>query len=96
MADIVLSDKEKKLLEYIKITTTELTIPLKVTVKTIEEDLGKPYIGALGKLLNSGLIEAKKDKQEVDTSINKYGSKLIKHYVIKDNTIGGDGVVINP
>jgi hypothetical protein len=67
-----LSDKENKLLELIK-TSTE-----KVTVKLIEEKLGKQFVGGLGKLIGKELIEIKKDRGN-----SNYGMKKIKYYRLK-------------
>ena len=73
-----LSEKENALLELIK-TSTE-----KVTLDVITEKLDKGSIGALGKLLNSKLIEGKKDRR---TSEEDRFKKLVKYYVIKNNEI---------
>ncbi|KKL61362.1 hypothetical protein LCGC14_2196070 [marine sediment metagenome] len=74
---LVLSEKELKLLELIT------TLEQKVTVKVIEETLGKEYVGALGKLINSKLVEAKKDRASSDSYT---GKKMIKYYVIKEES----------
>ena len=73
---LVLSEKELKLVKFIN------TSEQRVTVKVIEETLGKEYVGALGKLINGKLVEAKKDRQVDDR--NKYGIKLVKYYVVKE------------
>ena len=77
MSGNLLSEKELKLLELIT------TLEQKVTVKVIEETLGKEYVGALGKLINSKLVEAKKDRASSDSYT---GKKMIKYYVIKEES----------
>ncbi len=77
MSGNLLSEKEEKLLELIT------TLEQKVTVKVIEETLGKEYVGALGKLINSKLVEAKKDRASSDSYT---GKKMIKYYVIKEES----------
>jgi len=69
--DIVLSEKETKLLDFIK--TSEKP---GVTIKIIELQLGKEYVGALGKLIGKELIEGKKRRVEGQL-------KMIKHYTVK-------------
>ncbi len=66
--DIVLSEKEQTLLDFIK---TE-----DATIKIIEVRLGKEYVGALGKLIGKELIEGKKKKVEGQ-------AKMVKHYTVK-------------
>ena len=74
MSDIILSETEQKLLDFIKNLK-------KVAIKTIETELGKNYTGALGKLLSKELIESFKERT---TEIhNIYGTKMIKYYRIK-------------
>lgn len=74
---MVLSEKETKLLDFIKESKE------KVTIAIIEEKLGKSYTGALGKLLNGDLIEGRKDKSLTIPS-GLYSTKLVKYYVIKE------------
>lgn len=82
-----LSEKETKLLDFIK-TSIE-----RITVKTIEEKLGKEYTGALGKLISKDLIEKKKDRTNADSYA---GKKLIKYYVVKKiQSIPFDGIEDN-
>ncbi len=66
--DIVLSEKEQTLLDFIK---TE-----DATIKIIELQLGKEYVGALGKLIGKDLIEGKKKKVEGQL-------KMVKYYTVK-------------
>ncbi len=66
--DIALSEKEQKLLDFI---TSE-----DATIKIIELQLGKEYIGALGKLIGKDLIEGKKKKVEGQ-------AKMVKYYTVK-------------
>ena len=84
MKDINLSDKEQKLYDYI-VTFGKTN----VTVKSIEAALGKPYIGALGRLLNLGLIKFEKRNLELEVEgKNKYGysfgHKWTKCYFIEE------------
>jgi len=71
-----LSQKEQNLLNFIK-TSKE-----KVTAKLIELQLGKDYLGAMGRLIGLKLIEIKKDRASGDSYA---GKKMIKYYMIKDN-----------
>ena len=66
--DIALSEKEQTLLDFIK---TE-----DATIKIIELQLGKEYVGALGKLIGKDLIEGKKKKVEGQ-------AKQVKYYTVK-------------
>jgi len=71
-----LSDKEKKLLEVIKTTTED------VTCEFIKQQLGEPYLGAIGKLLRYELIKV--EKKRIETKYNQFGMKMIKCYVINE------------
>lgn len=71
-----LSEKEQKLYDFIQMSE-------RPTVKLIEEQLGKEYVGALGKLISQNLIESKKDRASSDSYA---GKKMIKYYVIKKKT----------
>jgi len=76
-----LSPHEQKLYDFIKISKED------VTIKIIEEKLGKKYVGCLGKLLGKKMI--KKDKKKKETIVNKsgfgnpYSVKYIKFYSIE-------------
>lgn len=72
-AMVLLSDKENKLLDFIKNSEVD------VTIKVIEDQLGVSYVGALGKILNLGLIESKKKQLEIE-----YGHEWIKCYFVKE------------
>lgn len=81
--DNILSEKEQKLYEFIKNANKN------VTVKVIEEELGKEYTGAIGKLISCGKIEkTKKKSNEQSINTSPYASastvKYIKVYVIKE------------
>ena len=80
MKEINLSEKEQKLYNVIKNTEFD------VTIKIIEEQLGKEYIGALGKLLHLGLIRSEKRKIKVPINelANQYLQKWIKCYFVKE------------
>ena len=69
-----LSDKEQKLFEFIKEKSG-------VDVKSIEKELGLPFVGALGKLLQKNLIESNKIRKN-DTG-SRYGVKFVKCYRVK-------------
>lgn len=79
MEDLILSEKEKKLFDFIKTSEEDATIAL------IELQLGKPYVGALGKLISKKLIESAKKKGQgvLNSTYNPYGVKYIKYYKIK-------------
>ena len=70
----LLSIKEDTLHAFI------LTSKEKVTVKLIEEHLGKEYTGALGKLLSKELIESKKYRAQFNPLSP---TKMTKYYAIK-------------
>ena len=70
-----LSDKEQKLLDFIKSKETS------ITVETIEKELGRKYLGALGKLMQNELIESGKKRTECPS--NPYGIKFVKYFGIK-------------
>ena len=72
MADIILSEKEQKLYDFIK----ELK---EVTICTIEKELGKEYVGGLGRLIGKQLVKSYKKRGE---SNGAYGIKYIKYYSI--------------
>ncbi len=76
---IELSEKEIKLLELIKASTVE-----KVTIKLIENIIGKEYIGALGKLLGKELIESKKYREQFNPLCP---TKMTKYYAVKKKEI---------
>lgn len=82
--------KEQELYNLIA-DSTEL-----VTVKVIEEKLGKEYIGALGKLLASKKIEKRKQRQEnVKRDVNlQYQTlpKQVKYYAISNIDIPDEDV----
>ncbi len=69
--DIALSEKEQTLLDFIKTSEQPGT-----TIGIIELQLGKEYVGALGKLIGKDLIEGKKKKVEGQL-------KMVKHYTEK-------------
>lgn len=77
---IILSDKEQKLYDSI------VTRKAGITVKLIETELGKPYVGALGRLLNLGIVKSEKRNLEVETGkdLNPYGHKWTKCYFIEE------------
>jgi len=79
MFDLSLSETEKKLLDFIKASKDD------VTIKLIELQLGKSYVGALGKLIGKKLVESAKKKGQgaFNPTYNAYGIKLIKYYKIK-------------
>lgn len=77
MSDIILSDKEKKLFSYIKNSEID------VTVKVIEEKLGSVYVGALGKLVNLGLIKSEKRNLQAMDNSNPYSRKWTKCFFVK-------------
>ena len=69
MSDLILSDKEKRLLKLIKNLG-------KVSIKTIEKELGKEYIGALGNLVGK-VVEGRK------FHVEGY-HKMVKMYFLKE------------
>lgn len=79
MSDIILSEKEQELYYYIG------TRDDNVTVKLIETELGKDYVGALGRLLHLGKIKSEKRNLEVNTGrdLNPYGHKWVKCYFVE-------------
>ena len=81
MSDITLSEKEQKLLDFIKSNED-------VTIKLIELQLGTTYVGALGKLMGYDLIKSEKrnltEKTE-DKYLNKYGKKWTKCYFVRED-----------
>ena len=80
MSELILSDKEQKLLEFIKNSEDDVTIGL------IEVLLGNTYVGALGKLISNDLIKSEKRDLEASTNkdLNPYGHKWIKVFKIKE------------
>lgn len=77
----ILSEKEQKLYDFIKKNVKDATID------AITKELGKEYIGAIGKLISKKLI--KKDKKRgnapiVNTStyVNLHSTKYIKFYSV--------------
>ena len=79
--DNLFSEKEQKLLDFIKTSEEDVTIGL------IETQLGKEYVGALGKLIGQGIVESDKKKKETgifNTTYNTYSTKWIKYYKIKE------------
>jgi len=70
-----LSEKEQKLFDLIK------NPDKKVSIAVIGTELGKEYIGCLGRLLGRNLIEGKKEWIGDDNS--PYGRKKVKYYVEK-------------
>ena len=79
MSDIILSDKEQKLYDFI------VTRKADITVKLIETELGKPYVGALGKLLHLGLIKFEKRNLEIEDKHGySFGHKWTKCYFIEE------------
>jgi len=83
MADLILSDKEQTLLDFIKEKG-------EVTIKQIEEGLSVSHTGALGRLLNKELIVSDKKRNSTsqllggDSNYNKYSHKMVKYYKIKE------------
>jgi len=77
MSDIRLSEKEEKLLDYIKTRKENITSEL------IKVELGEEYLGAIGKLIRYELIYSEKKKLDVDSTLNRYGFKYTKCYMIK-------------
>ncbi len=75
MADLILSDKEQALLDFIK-------EKVEVTIKQIEEGLSASHTGALGRLLGKELIVS--GKKRGHDPRNVYGVKYIKYYKIKE------------
>ncbi|KKN82772.1 hypothetical protein LCGC14_0305960 [marine sediment metagenome] len=75
IAKITLSVTEAELLDFIKASED------KVTIKLIEEKLGKSFTGALGKLLGKELIESKKYREDFSPLSP---TKMIKYYAIKE------------
>lgn len=69
------SEKEEKLVNFIKNSKENF-----ITPKLIEEQLGSKYIGAIGKLIQKGIIEKTSKVQE--TEFPKF-AKRIKGYSIK-------------
>ena len=69
------SVKEKILLHFI--TNAQID----VTVKLIEKDLGREYVGAIGQLIRENLIETTK-KKVIEPS-NPYGWRYAKVFVLK-------------
>jgi len=79
--DNLFSEKEQKLLDFIKTSEEDVTIGL------IETQLGKEYVGALGKLINKEIVESDKKKKETgifNSTYNNYSTKWIKYYKIKE------------
>lgn len=74
----MLSEKEQKLLDYI--TTRKENI----TAELIEVELGKEYLGAIGRLIQQELIYAEKKRIDEFNPLNKYGYKYTKCYMIKE------------
>ena len=71
MSDIILSDKEQKLYDYIGTRKAD------ITVKLIEAEMDKEFVGALGRLLHLGLIKSEKRQIKVE-----YGHKWIKCFFV--------------
>lgn len=69
----VLSEKETKLLDFIKEHDGQL-----ITVDSIRNDIGDEYVGGLGRLVQNGLIT--KTKQHIGTA-----PRMVKCYSIKKN-----------
>lgn len=74
-----LSEKENKLLEFIKNSIKE------VSAIVIKDELGESYLGVLGRLVKLDMVE-KVTKYQGDVS-NPYGRTRIKCYVIKKEEI---------
>jgi len=72
----MLSEKEIKLFDFIKTSEDDVTIGL------IEVLLGNTYVGALGKLIQHGLIVS--DKIKVENTESIYKPKYVKRYKIKE------------
>lgn len=70
-----LSEKETVLLQLIEHST------LPVTTDRIERELGKEYLGGLGRLLQRNQIE--RVTKYVGDASNPYGRKKVKYYTIK-------------
>jgi len=87
MSDIKLSDKENKLLNYIKNRKEEVELNHvakdreDITAEIIKTDLGESYLGALGKLMRYDLIEV--TKKQIEHALNKYGTHYVKVYIPK-------------
>lgn len=77
--DIILSEKEQRLLDFIKNSEVD------VTIKIIEKELGFSFVGALGKLLNIDLVKSGKRnvKIKINELANQYLQKWIKVYFVK-------------
>lgn len=79
MSDIILSDKEKKLFDFVKNSEVDITI------EKIEKELGMTYVGALGKLLCLKIVSCEKRNLEViEKDYNKYGYKWTKCFFVKE------------
>ena len=80
MSDIILSDKEKTLFDFIKNSEVDITIEI------IEKKLGMVYTGALGKLLCLKIVNCEKRNLEaiVDKKLNRYGKKWTKVFFVKE------------
>ena len=73
MSEVILSEKEKKLYNFIKERK-------EVTIKTIETELGSKFIGAIGGLISRGIVEGYKKRPADGLG---YGVKYIKFFKIK-------------
>ena len=77
------SVKEEILLNFI--TNINSCSQKDVTVKLIEKDLGREYVGAIGQLIRENLIETTK-KKVIEPS-NPYGWRYTKVYFLKKKEI---------
>ena len=84
MSEIFLSEKEQNLYDYIK-NASLLHPAINVTIKLIETEMGKEFVGALGKLLHLKIIKSEKRNLETGTGneiLNQYGKKWTKCYFV--------------
>ncbi len=80
-----LSVKETNLKDFLSLKELKLVLFIqsskeRVTIKIIEEKLGKEYTGAIGRLIGNGLVESLKHREQYNPLCP---TRMTKYYAIK-------------